>query len=70
MSRWRCLTSSSSSTRGSRPWRPELEEAARSLGATQWQVTRRVTLPWIAPGIIAGGLFAFAVSSIPAVICL
>lgn len=41
---------------------PELEEAARSLGASQWQVTWRVTLPWIAPGIIAGGLFAFAVS--------
>lgn len=41
---------------------PELEEAARSLGASQWQLTRRVTLPWIAPGIIAGGLFAFAVS--------
>jgi spermidine/putrescine transport system permease protein len=41
---------------------PELEEAARSLGASQWQVTQRVTLPWIAPGIIAGGLFAFAVS--------
>jgi spermidine/putrescine transport system permease protein len=41
---------------------PELEEAARSLGANQWQVTTRVTLPWIMPGIIAGGLFAFAVS--------
>ena len=41
---------------------PELEEAARSLGANQWQVTWRVTLPWTAPGIIAGGLFAFAVS--------
>lgn len=41
---------------------PELEEAARSLGASQWQVTRRVTLPWIMPGVIAGGLFAFAVS--------
>lgn len=41
---------------------PELEEAARSLGANQWQVTRRVTLPYLAPGIIAGGLFAFAVS--------
>ena len=41
---------------------PELEEAARSLGANQWQVTRRVTLPYVAPGIIAGGLFAFAVS--------
>lgn len=41
---------------------PELEEAALSLGASQWQVTVRVTLPWIAPGVIAGALFAFAVS--------
>ena len=39
-----------------------LEEAARSLGASPWQVTRKVTLPWIAPGVIAGALFAFAVS--------
>ena len=39
-----------------------LEEAARSLGASPWQITRAVTMPWILPGIIAGGLFAFAVS--------
>jgi spermidine/putrescine transport system permease protein len=39
-----------------------LEEAARSLGANAWQVTRSVTLPWIASGVIAGALFAFAVS--------
>ena len=39
-----------------------LEEAARSLGASPWQITRAVTVPWILPGIIAGGLFAFAVS--------
>jgi spermidine/putrescine transport system permease protein len=39
-----------------------LEEAARSLGARPWTVTRRVMLPWIAPGVIAGALFAFAVS--------
>ena len=39
-----------------------LEEAARSLGASGWQVTMRVTLPWIAPGVIAAALFAFAVS--------
>ena len=39
-----------------------LEEAARSMGASGWTVTRRVTMPWIAPGIIAGALFAFAVS--------
>ncbi|WP_171131150.1 MULTISPECIES: ABC transporter permease [unclassified Ruegeria] len=41
---------------------PTLEEAARSLGASSWTVTMRVTVPWILPGIIAGGLFAFAVS--------
>lgn len=41
---------------------PELEEAARSLGANQWLITRKVTLPSIAPGVVAGGLFAFAVS--------
>lgn len=39
-----------------------LEEAARSLGARPWTVTRAVTIPWIIPGIIAGALFAFAVS--------
>ncbi|MCR8723496.1 ABC transporter permease [Frigidibacter sp. ROC022] len=39
-----------------------LEEAARSLGADGWTVLRRVTIPWIAPGIVAGALFAFAVS--------
>lgn len=45
-----------------RTFAPELEEAALSLGASRWQTTRRVTLPWIAPGVVAGGLFAFAVS--------
>lgn len=40
----------------------ELEEAARSLSANQWQITKRVTLPWIAPGFIAACLFAFAIS--------
>lgn len=39
-----------------------LEEAARSLGAGPFTVFRRVTLPWIAPGVVAGALFAFAVS--------
>lgn len=32
------------------------------MGADSWTVTRRVTLPWISSGIIAGALFAFAVS--------
>jgi putative spermidine/putrescine transport system permease protein len=39
-----------------------LEEAARTLGASQWRTFRRVTLPQIAPGVAAGGLFAFMVS--------
>lgn len=39
-----------------------LEEAARSLGAGPVKVTMAVTVPWIMPGIIAGALFAFAVS--------
>ncbi|WP_395662603.1 ABC transporter permease [Aestuariivirga sp.] len=41
---------------------PQLEEAARSLGAGPWVVMRDVTLPWIASGVVAGALFAFAVS--------
>ncbi|WMS43560.1 ABC transporter permease [Acuticoccus sp. MNP-M23] len=41
---------------------PDLEAAARSLGASPWQVARHVTLPFLAPGIIAAALFAFAVS--------
>ncbi len=45
-----------------RSFDPHLEEAARSLGASPWQVTRRVTLPWLAPGLTAAALFAFAVS--------
>jgi spermidine/putrescine transport system permease protein len=40
----------------------QLEEAARSLGANGWEATRHVTLPWIASGVVAGALFAFAVS--------
>lgn len=39
-----------------------LEEAARSLGARPLTVARKVILPHAAPGIIAGALFAFAVS--------
>ena len=41
---------------------PELEEAAATLGANPWQTFRRVTLPVLAPGIVAAALFAFAVS--------
>jgi spermidine/putrescine transport system permease protein len=41
---------------------PELEEAAASLGATPLQRFLRVSVPVIAPGIVAASLFAFAVS--------
>jgi spermidine/putrescine transport system permease protein len=41
---------------------PQLEEAAATLGATPWQTLWRVTVPVLAPGITAAGLFAFAVS--------
>jgi spermidine/putrescine transport system permease protein len=39
-----------------------LEEAAMDLGATPAQTFFRVTLPLIAPGVVAGGLLAFALS--------
>jgi spermidine/putrescine transport system permease protein len=39
-----------------------VEEAAATLGANPWQTFWRVTAPLLAPGIIGGGLFAFAVS--------
>ncbi len=39
-----------------------LEEAALDLGANEWATFRKVTLPLIAPGILAGALLAFALS--------
>ncbi len=39
-----------------------LEEAARSLGAGPWTAFRKVTLPNISAGIMAGSIFAFIVS--------
>jgi spermidine/putrescine transport system permease protein len=39
-----------------------LEEAARDLGANEWQTFQRVTLPLMMPGIIAGGLLALTLS--------
>ncbi len=39
-----------------------LEEAAADLGANAWETFRRVTLPLLAPGIIAGALLAFTLS--------
>jgi spermidine/putrescine transport system permease protein len=37
-------------------------EAARDLGAGWWAMTRRVLLPILLPGLVAGGLLAFTLS--------
>lgn len=39
-----------------------LEEAAADLGANEWVTFRKITLPLLAPAILAGGLLAFAIS--------
>ncbi len=39
---------------------PTLLQAARTLGASEWGVLRRVLLPLAAPGVIAGTVLAFA----------
>ncbi len=39
-----------------------LEEAAQDLGANEWVTFRRVTLPLIMPGIVAGALLAITLS--------
>ena len=39
-----------------------LETAAADLYATPWRTFRRVTLPLMAPGIIAGAMLAFVIS--------
>jgi len=38
----------------------ELEEAAASLGATRWQIFRRIILPMITPSLLTGFSLAFA----------
>jgi len=40
----------------------ELEEAARDLGASEWQSFRDVLLPYMKPGLVAGALLAFTLS--------
>jgi putative spermidine/putrescine transport system permease protein len=41
---------------------PTVEEAAKNLGAPPWATFRRVTLPAIRPGLVAGALFGFVTS--------
>lgn len=40
----------------------EMEEAAKDLGATEFQVFRDVLIPHMRPGLIAGALLAFTLS--------
>jgi len=40
----------------------EQEEAARDLGAGEWQVLRDILVPHMAPGLAAGALLAFTLS--------
>lgn len=41
---------------------PMLEDAARDMGCSTWQVMRHVTFPLLMPGVISAGLFAFLLS--------
>jgi spermidine/putrescine transport system permease protein len=40
----------------------ELEEAAKDLGASEWEALRDVIIPHMRPGLIAGALLAFTLS--------
>jgi iron(III) transport system permease protein len=51
-----------SATAGLQQIGPTLEEAARNLGAGALRAFRRVTLPLLGPHLIAGAVFAFALS--------
>ncbi|MSP39146.1 MAG: iron ABC transporter permease [Deltaproteobacteria bacterium] len=41
-----------------------LEESAQNLGANRWRTFKKITLPMIASGLIAGGLIAFITSCV------
>ncbi len=40
----------------------QVVDAARDLGASRWQAFRKIVMPLLAPGILAGGLLAFTLS--------
>lgn len=41
---------------------PSVEEAARDLGANDWRLFKRVTLPMILPGVLSGAMLALTMS--------
>jgi len=42
---------------------PQIENAARSLGASPATVLRRVVLPQVMPGVLSGGIIVFALAA-------
>ncbi|MEO7057975.1 MAG: ABC transporter permease [Caldimonas sp.] len=42
---------------------PQIENAARSLGASQSTVLRRVVLPQVMPGVLSGSIIVFALAA-------
>jgi spermidine/putrescine transport system permease protein len=40
----------------------QLEEASKDLGASEWQTFTKILVPYMMPGLIAGGLLAFTLS--------
>ena len=46
------------------PLSPALEEAAQNLGANRSRALRRITLPLMTRGLVAGGLLAFIISAV------
>ena len=46
--------------RHSEIWMSEMENAARTMGASEWKVFRTITLPLAWPGLLAGLVLSFA----------
>ncbi|MBL8342751.1 MAG: ABC transporter permease [Rubrivivax sp.] len=42
---------------------PQVENAALSLGAGPWAIARRIVLPQVVPGMLAGGIIVFALAA-------
>ena len=42
---------------------PQTENAARSLGASQTTILRRIVLPQVLPGVLSGAIIVFAVAA-------
>jgi putative spermidine/putrescine transport system permease protein len=42
---------------------PQIENAAVSLGASQWTIVRRIVLPQVMPGMLSGGIIVFALAA-------